>query len=559
MILNISNPANPQYLSHDNIYSRNIAVSGNNAYMSNSNGLKILDISNPINPIEIGEYLGFDANGIFYLNNIIYIGHRYSGLKIINVTDPASLILEGEYLDGPNQVYTDIFVSDNICYIADYQGHNIKIIDVSDVSNPLLLNQTYFTSPNGGPNEVFTIGDITFVSVYDGGLKILNISDPTSPILINTYNEGGYYSGVYVSDDIAYLSNYYQGISVLNVTNPYSPKLLGNYNTGNTTSPYDVFYYENILYSGYGNDGVKILDPGFDTDEDGMPDAWETINNLNYLDPSDALEDMDGDGLLNLEELTEGTDVNDNDSDGDGLFDGEEVHYYFTDPNDVDSDDDGINDGNDDFPNDTDNDGLTNNEEISIYETDPDDDDSDDDSLSDGLEIRLETDPNDWDSDGDGIGDGLEFIADFGGESSGQALLDGFIKMTIQWESNFIIITTNSTMLSASFDQSKEELTFKVKGPSNTFSMCNVTFPTSLVEDLEKIKIKLDGKQLSFDIQQDANMVYLSFLYTHSEHDLIVGLNENSTINGFPIIFIFIALVSIIIIKTKRREDLIVG
>jgi PKD repeat protein len=51
--------------------------------------------------------------------------------------------------------------------------------------------------------------------------------------------------------------------------------------------------------------GWPTLAPGaapLDTDNDGMPNAWETANGLNPNNPSDANGDQDGDGYLNIEE-----------------------------------------------------------------------------------------------------------------------------------------------------------------------------------------------------------------------------------------------------------------
>jgi hypothetical protein len=41
---------------------------------------------------------------------------------------------------------------------------------------------------------------------------------------------------------------------------------------------------------------------GFDTDQDGMPDAWERKTNLNPEDPADGNKDRNKDGFTNLEE-----------------------------------------------------------------------------------------------------------------------------------------------------------------------------------------------------------------------------------------------------------------
>jgi hypothetical protein len=54
---------------------------------------------------------------------------------------------------------------------------------------------------------------------------------------------------------------------------------------------------------------ITVLDT--DADDDGMPDAWETANGLNPLDPNDASMDPDGDGWTNLQEYLNKTDPND--------------------------------------------------------------------------------------------------------------------------------------------------------------------------------------------------------------------------------------------------------
>jgi hypothetical protein len=102
--------------------------------------------------------------------------------------------------------------------------------------------------------------------------------------------------------------------------------------------------------------------------------------------------DNDNDGLSNADEISRNTDPNNDDSDGDGLKDGEEVHLHHTNPGERDTDRDGLND----------------DAEID-NKTDPNEPDSDDDGLTDGDEAKIHlTDPNNGDTDGDGIGDGTE-------------------------------------------------------------------------------------------------------------------------------------------------------
>jgi len=532
VIVDVSNPTNPQYLGIYPEFSRNVNVINETAYLTSGNGFFVVNVSIPSSPTLLGENNAFTCSGLYVSGDLAYVGCRYYGMVIFNVSNPTTPEFVGEYLNASNQDYDDIYVVNNTAYVADYQGHNLKVINVSDPYNPKILGIYSYYSPNGGPNDVWVVEDICYLSIYDGGLKILNVSDPKNATTLFTYNSGGFYSGVCVSDDILYLSNYNTGIKVFNVSIPSNPVLLGSYDDIDDAA-YSIFYDDSFLYAGWGEKGLKILDPGYDTDEDGIPDAFEKSFGLDYLDPSDAVEDPDNDNLNNFEEMQAGSEIYNPDTDGDGLLDGDEVKIYGTDPTDSDSDDDGVSDSDDSFPMDTDNDGLTNKEESETYSTDPFDDDSDDDSLSDGVEIRLGYDPNDWDTDGDGIGDGLEFIANFGGLSSGQALLDGFIRMTIQWEENFIIITTNSTMLSASFDTEKKKLTFDIEGVSEARGLCNISIPASLVGNIDDISVKLDGESISFNIDQDNNMIFLSFFYSHSEHSFSIYLSEDA--NGLSI------------------------
>lgn len=65
-----------------------------------------------------------------------------------------------------------------------------------------------------------------------------------------------------------------------------------------------------------------------DFDHDGMPNDWELTYQFNPLDPDDAFNDPDGDGLNNLSERQYGTHPRQADTDGDGASDGAEVNAH---------------------------------------------------------------------------------------------------------------------------------------------------------------------------------------------------------------------------------------
>ena len=57
-----------------------------------------------------------------------------------------------------------------------------------------------------------------------------------------------------------------------------------------------------VADNGYGTLPAASRASNFDTDRDGMPDAWETANGLNPSNAADRNADADGDGYTNLEE-----------------------------------------------------------------------------------------------------------------------------------------------------------------------------------------------------------------------------------------------------------------
>ncbi len=161
-----------------------------------------------------------------------------------------------------------------------------------------------------------------------------------------------------------------------------------------------------------------------DTDNDGMPDAYELAHGLNP-NLNDASEDSDGDGLANIDEFRIGTDPKNPDTDGDGLSDGIETNTGIwvsakntgTNPLNSDSDGDGLKDGvetntgvwtsvsntgTNPLRADTDGDGLSDTVETNTGKfvsltntgTSPGKTDTDNDGIDDSAEIALGTDPN---------------------------------------------------------------------------------------------------------------------------------------------------------------------
>ena len=159
----------------------------------------------------------------------------------------------------------------------------------------------------------------------------------------------------------------------------------------------------------------------------------ETVEIFNTKDENSKstcidTSDNDGDGINNYNELLFDTDKNKFDTDGDNLSDLYELVLLGTDPLKNDSDGNGVLDGEEDsdgdtlsnhyeidielnpMKTDTDEDGLSDGEEIEQHNTNPLLIDTDEDGLSDKDELILGLNPNKQDSDENGIHDSKEKI-----------------------------------------------------------------------------------------------------------------------------------------------------
>ena len=175
-----------------------------------------------------------------------------------------------------------------------------------------------------------------------------------------------------------------------------------------------------------------------DTDSDTMPDGWEINMSLDPLTNDTAL-DPDNDMLINIDEYYAGTHPQNNDTDTEGLLDGEEVHLYFTNPLLIDTDSDGLSDYDevmihftDPLQADSDSDGISDYDEIHTHGTDPLNEDTDSDTMPDGWEIDNLLDPFTNDTALDPDNDFLTNIEEFqhgtlanNNDTDSDGLLDG--------------------------------------------------------------------------------------------------------------------------------------
>ncbi len=227
-IIDISNPKNPVAISTTTIGStpRGIYVSGKYAYIPSytNNTISIFDVTNPKAPVQVGS-AGITSPYTVFVSGRYAYANSTTTMAVIDVSNPLAPVQVGAV--GVGSTPMSIYVSGHYAYVANYGSNNISVIDISNPASPVSVATVGVGS---GPESVFVSGHYAYTAnANSGNMSIVDISNPTSPTFITSINTGTSSFGVFVSGRYAYVANNgSQTISILDVSNPASPVLIGN-------------------------------------------------------------------------------------------------------------------------------------------------------------------------------------------------------------------------------------------------------------------------------------------------------------------------------------------
>lgn len=232
-IVDISNPANPTLASAfplplGNLSEgrRGVSVSGGRAYVAaGSEGLLIIDISTPTAPKYLGRYSQGEniwdvevSDGLAY---VVYDG----GLRIIEVTDPAAPWQIG----APPSNFTaarTLSLRDNYVYLGgNDSGGKISIFNVSNPTAPTSIFTTYAPglqqAASEGVRSIISTTNMIFISVGNAGFYVWRPSlVPTDGSIVDTTSA----SDMAVAGNYAYLADSAGGLAIFDIQDPIRPK-----------------------------------------------------------------------------------------------------------------------------------------------------------------------------------------------------------------------------------------------------------------------------------------------------------------------------------------------
>lgn len=260
LILDVSNPDHPQYLRAylPPVSCSDVQVMANRAYVA-CEELQIIDVSDPALPQLLGRYVG-SAHDLQIIGDLAYVTGSDTGMQIIDVSNPISPTL----LNNPSsseQSGSSIAVVGNRAYLgisigADNPRNELQIFDVSDPVSPTLLGS--FTTPET-IRDIQVVGDLAYVAVGGHGVLIIDVSDPAYPALRGSYPGAGYVQDIEVLGSLAYVAGNFTGLLIIDVSDPSTPRLRSSY-LPPIQVVNNVAVVNNLAYLTDGIERVQIVD-----------------------------------------------------------------------------------------------------------------------------------------------------------------------------------------------------------------------------------------------------------------------------------------------------------
>jgi hypothetical protein len=269
-IIGVNDPAHPVELgSHNPLgHALNTAVTGSLLYVAGGfSGLRIFDVADPEHPREIGRYHApGDCADVAVIGDTAYVVTHYGDLYILDVSDPTAPAMLGSrgLPDGGHS----IAVLDQTAYTVS-EGGGLRITGVSDPMAPVEIGS--YPVP-GVARAVAVAGTVAYVAAGPAGLAAVDVSDPGRPALLSLTDTPGDAWNLTVTGHTVFVADWISGgVRVINVTDPSHPVETAHIALPGQASGVEVGMpvpdgSPRVLYASQGGDGLFVVDlvaPGY--------------------------------------------------------------------------------------------------------------------------------------------------------------------------------------------------------------------------------------------------------------------------------------------------------
>lgn len=222
-IVDVSNPAAPVIKSDIQTGSRTsrVQLDGNYAFVANGDSMRIIDVTNASAPVKKSAMkMNYRAVSLWVGIEHVYVADLNSGLQCINIANPSVPGLKSslEILAPATGTAYGVFSDDNKAYVA-YGSAGLRVVDVTVPSSPSLLGEIALT---GDSRQVVVKDKIAFVAARDGGVRVINTADPKALAEI-TAIQTPRARGIAISGNYVFVAASDSGMVIIDAANAENP------------------------------------------------------------------------------------------------------------------------------------------------------------------------------------------------------------------------------------------------------------------------------------------------------------------------------------------------
>ena len=255
-IVNVSNIFDPKTITTYPLvgYPTDLAVSEGLILIAKGNaGLEVIDASNLRNLRTIGSYQANTINAVKAEGNLVYVTNLFNDGGTLDILDLNMAQLSGVKLSSyvGSTALIDVFAINQAGIITDDQFH--LAVDIYPyLLNSALLDQSLFpnssVSISFNSKVLFTSSTSTFLSISLGsknGVRPNWVKLFMQPTLLGVYNFNNYpFYSLAINQNLLY-AFVYNNLNVYDISNPISPILINS--ISNIDSTQNIFYLNNLL------------------------------------------------------------------------------------------------------------------------------------------------------------------------------------------------------------------------------------------------------------------------------------------------------------------------
>ncbi|MCW5897858.1 MAG: choice-of-anchor B family protein [Flavobacteriales bacterium] len=155
-------------------------------------GVIMYDLSNPMNPVEVGEYDQWYCHDSFARGDTLYAAHIYAGFfSIVDVSDPANPVLLGVQTT-PDDFTHNVWLDDSGQYIFTTDERTNAYVGAYDIGDPTdIVFKDKLRSDNGSgavPHNTYWLHGHLVTSYYTFGVTIYDAERPHNLVEVGHYD-----------------------------------------------------------------------------------------------------------------------------------------------------------------------------------------------------------------------------------------------------------------------------------------------------------------------------------------------------------------------------------